>query len=196
MKIIGFGHRKRVGKDTASNFLMTHIKLGAKRVRVVKGNFASKLKEVSCQLYGWAGLKEESFYNSPEGEKLREVKLEGLNLTPREIWIAVGNKMRDVHQGTWIDYVLHTTVADILIVPDVRYPNEVEAIKSLGGKIYKIVNDNVERTDDIADCALEGFDGWDGIILNNSNLHTLDEYIRFAIAEPIIKEWNESKRSS
>lgn len=172
---IGFGHRSRVGKDTASKFLNTELRLAG--VKTVHVSFAWKLKEICYDLYGWAGLKQPIHYENFPAD--RQIKLPILGLTPVEIWVAVGNKLREVYPKTWIDLALRGNKnAEFVIVSDVRYQNEVEAIKELGGRVYKIVRPDAAVLDTVADNALENFTGWDALIENNGTQESLYEKIK------------------
>jgi len=170
MIIIGFGHRKRVGKDTACKFLMSHLRMNTKGLAIVKGNLAYPLKQICYMAYGWAGLNGPEYYDTDEGAKYREVILPKLGKTPRQIWIEVGNKLRDVYEDTWIDLTINQSNADVLILGDVRYPNEVNTIRRYGGEVHKIERDAAEVSHDVADTALRDYEGWDSVLKNNGDL--------------------------
>jgi outer membrane protein assembly factor BamE (lipoprotein component of BamABCDE complex) len=62
--------------------------------------------------------------------------LRALGMTPVEVWVAMGTPAirENVYDRTWIDYVLQTDHdCDLLIVPDVRFPNEATEFKLIGG---------------------------------------------------------------
>lgn len=187
MLYVGFGHRKRVGKTTSSNFLSTSLRCDCPGKQIDVISFADKLKDVSFQLYGWAGLNRGIYYeNHPE---YREVKLPEIGLSPREIWIGVGNKLREIYPDTWLNYALRGVTADVIIIPDVRYPNEAEAILKSGGRVYKIIRDDAPVGTDVADCALENFQDWTAIIYNNGTLEDLNNDME-ALAAEICTEVN------
>src|SRR5678816_3278002 len=88
MKIVAFGHRQRVGKDTATRILITQLKSANSRINVVRVGFADKLKELAEEAYGWAGLQGIDFYeNHPE---FKDRPLPAIGKSPREIWLALG----------------------------------------------------------------------------------------------------------
>jgi hypothetical protein len=163
MKIIGLGHYSRTGKDSLANALVASLHELDPKLRVVKLPFAWKLKDVACQLYGWAGLKDMAYYDTKEHEHERDVVIPAIGKTPVQIWVALGTPAirEQVHDRTWIDYVLHAVDTDVLIIPDVRFPNEVEAIKDHGGKLVKVVRPGYGPRKTKADRALLGWDGWD-----------------------------------
>lgn len=179
MKIFGFGHRSRVGKDTAALFLTSYIRqhVRGRGKNVVKTSFAAKLKSITHDIYGWAGLEAAEFYELPENEHLRNVKLQPINKTPVEIWIEFGTTVgRAIYYDTWIQFPLQQK-RDYLIISDVRFPNEAEVIKKSGGMIFKIENPSVPLRDSVADNALQDFKGWDGTIINDRDLKSFNSSI-------------------
>lgn len=181
MKIIGLGHYSRTGKDTFANALVQNLRDRHPNVRVAKIPFAWKLKMVCYELYSWDGLMPPEFYDTPEGEPLREVPLPTIGLTPVQIWVAMGTPaVRDnVWQTTWIDYLLKTDHSlDVLVIPDVRFPNEVQAIKDRGGHIIKVVRPGYGPRKTVADRQLVGFYDWDNLIGADGNISTLREWGR------------------
>lgn len=189
MIIIGFGHRKRVGKDTACQFLVSYLRMNTKGLAIVKGNLAYDLKLECYNIYGWAGLQPPEYYDTPEGALEREIILPKLGKSPRQIWIEVGNKLRDVYEDTWIDLLINKTNADILILGDIRYPNEVNAVRRNNGHLYKIERDSAPVSHDVADIALRDYNGWDQVIGNHGPIHELHTKIVY-IGNSIINKLN------
>lgn len=177
IKIFGFGHRSRVGKDTAAGFLAGHLRQTTKNKLVVKTAFALKLKAMCADLYGWAGLQDAEFYEKQENEHLRNVKLEPIGKTPVEIWIEFGTTVgRAIYGDTWVKYPLNRK-HDYLIITDVRFQNEVNEIWKAGGKVFKVENPSVPLRDSVADNALQDFTGWDQVIVNDGDLKALNEKV-------------------
>lgn len=146
---------------------MTHLRSNSKVRKVVKAGFADKLKDVCFQMYSWAGLMPAAFYEEPGNAHLKEVVLPKLGKTPRQVWIAVGNGVRDwVFELTWVEFLLLSPKCDFLIVSDMRFPVEAERIKSLGGTVVKVVRPDVPHTSDAADDPLMSYTGWDHTIVN------------------------------
>ena len=165
--IIGLGAYRRVGKDTFGNFLIEACRERDPSFAIGKRSFAYKLKQVCHDLYGWAGLREPEFYETREGEQYREVVLPGIGKSPRQLWIDMGTKAirEHVYEPTWLDYLLKGRHdLDVLVIPDVRFPNEAEAIRIAGGVLVKIVRPGFGPGPDVADRALLGYDGWDYVI--------------------------------
>lgn len=175
MRIIGLGHYSRTGKDSFANFFINRTP-GS-----VKKSFAWKLKQTTHELYAWAGLREPEFYETLEGAPLRTVVLPDLGLTPIDIWVKFGTPAvrEQVYDKTWIDYVLKSNHnCDILVIPDVRFMNEVEAVREMGGTLIKVVRPGYGPRDTVADRALVGFHGWDYVIGSVGTMESLDEWAR------------------
>jgi hypothetical protein len=127
--IVALGHYSRTGKDTFVRECIAEIKRIDPTIPCHRFSFASKLKDISHQLFGGFGLEDEEFYNTPEGEKYRDIKLPIIDLTPVEIWIGVGNKLREVYPEVWRDYVLLNRKPGVTFIADTRFPNEFWAIR-------------------------------------------------------------------
>lgn len=167
--IIAFGHRSRVGKDSAAKIAERIIRLEYQGITVQRVGFADKLKSICFQLFGQYGMKDGQHYEDhPED---RHVKL-SCGKTPIEILIEVGESMKKTCPTIWVDHVLNNCRTQVLLISDLRFPIEVEAVKKLGGKIVKVER-NVPKLDTVADNALEGFKDWDYIIHNDESLDYL-----------------------
>lgn len=189
MKIIGLGHYSRTGKDTLANLLLQSPRLAGRRCRSVP--FAWKLKQICYDLYQWDGLQPPEFYETPAGEALREVPLPTLGMTPVEIWVAMGTPAvrQNVYERTWIDYLIKGTHdLDVLIIPDVRFPNEFQAIRDSGGVLVKLLRPGVGPRDTVADLALRDCAAWDYVINNGGTLQNLadrgEDLLRLALKGP------------
>jgi hypothetical protein len=96
--------------------------------------------------------------------------------TPRQYWIEFGTLVaREVDPNTWLRYFMHQYKdATIVLVQDLRFPNEADAILQTGGRVYRIDRD-VPKTDredivNIADDPLSDYTQWSGIITNNGSM--------------------------
>lgn len=184
MQIIAFGYKKGSGKDTAGKFLSTYLKINANHLKIKQISFAAKLKDVCYQLYKWADLKPAIYYESRRDEK--EIMLPKIGLAPRDIWIQVGNKMREVHRNTWIDFVLQDVSADILIITDLRFQNEATSVLEYGGTLVKIYRDSLPQGTDPAEVDLDTWENWDYTIANNGSFQDLNYYVE-TIAKDLIR---------
>lgn len=190
--IIGLGHRSGVGKDTSAKFLDTHFRCKRPGVKIQKISFADKLKDITFQLFEWTGIKRPIHYEN--NRKDRELIIPALGMTIVDLWVLVGEKLREVYPNVWLHYITEREHnRDIIIVPDLRHQNEANAIKAKGGKVFKVVNPRVpERTGRSIDDFLSNYDRWDGIILNDSSLEDLNSTLSL-ISDQLIEEYTIGK---
>lgn len=185
--ILALGHRKKMGKDTLARFMTTELRTKSRKLNVENRSFAFKLKSVAHSLYQWAGLNGPEYYDLYDEAKDRVLPL--LGKTPRDIWIEVGQKMREIDNDIWINSVLRNAEPNVIIVRDLRFPHEIEKIKELRGKCIKVIRKDFPLTDDKADCALDDFNGWDDIVeasnlpeLNSCAIKLVEKYCRNLMA--------------
>jgi len=174
MLIIGIGYKKGRGKDSSCNLLKDWLSETKPDLKVRKIGFADKLKDIAYQLYSWAGLQPGEFYESDTGYKLKEVVLPLMCMSPRDIWIGVGNRLRDVYQDTWIAYALYGVKnADVVLIKDLGYPNEGDAIVRAGGFCYNVTRPDQPFGTDGREVSLDGWPNFADTLENNGTLHDL-----------------------
>lgn len=174
--ILGFGHQSRVGKDEATREIVRAINDGEIRtpgLTPIRASFAAALKRVAHDLYKHHGLMPGDEYEAGRPhEHERDIKIEGLGMTPVEVWIQVGNKLREVYPHTWLELVLREAAPDkLLVISDVRFQNEADAIRTMGGWCCKVIRAGapVKGSDRMIDDAYE----WDHVIDNDGTLEDL-----------------------
>lgn len=145
--IVGLSGRKRCGKDSLASFLVSEH--GFARVA-----FADPLKDVLLHLDpdvvgvnrqkaslqglhdiydGWEGLKEQTNW-APEIRRLQQ---------------NLGVAVRDhVASDTWLNAALERVrvlrESDVpVVITDMRFPNEVEGIRQMGGLIVRVERDSI-----------------------------------------------------
>ena len=182
--IYAFGHRSRVGKDTCVNFLETHLRMA--NIEVLRVSFAFELKIATHRLFKHFGVEHPIHYeNHPEDRTLVIPKLE-CNVV--ELWIKYGNAIRNIYESIWVDLALKQDdgTAQVILISDCRFPNEVQSIHYLGGKVYKVMRLDAPFLDSPSDAALDDFTGWDGYIMNNKTLSDLN-FLMEGLANEIIQ---------
>lgn len=173
--VIGLGHYSRVGKDTLANEL---VKIGVMRgYNIAKISFARPLKQFCQELYGHLGLQSLEYYE--DHPVARSFPIPRLNLTPVQIWVTVGNLMREIYPDTWTDMWKRAAGAhEIVVVTDVRYQNEIDMIKSFDKSLLiKVVRPGVYPLNTIADQALVGNEWWYGdVFVNDTGIDNVTRY--------------------
>lgn len=97
-------------------------------------------------------------------------------MTGRELMEHFGAEFRRMNPMAWVNGVVsqikNTKQKTIFIIPDVRAPNEVQALKELGGHTVRLTRDPLKR-DSIIETALDvknyDYSNFDYII-DNSNI--------------------------
>lgn len=176
MKIIAFGYEARAGKNTCGELLANTL-TGSTQVIAI----ASSLKSVCHDIYGWAGLMDEKYYENFPLEK--EEILPKIGLSPREIWIKFGTLVaREVYPATWIKRLIHTYSAkvDYLIVTDLRFKDEFEILKQHGAINVRVMRPTITSTElqRIAENPHMAAMPWDYYITNNGTLFDLAQEIK------------------
>lgn len=128
-------------------------------------HFADPLKEMAVNLFG---LNPENVYgsNDQKNEKT-DIRWEDMpdntsnkegKMTYREFLEHFGTKIiRKIKNNAWSEYTLKKIIleqSEIAIVPDVRFPNEVKAIKDNGGIVIRLTR-NIFNSDSESECALD-----------------------------------------
>lgn len=164
--IIGIGHQKQVGKDTAALALQN---LGIAQ----KISFADALYEICWILL--PDFKEKRYYDE-DGERKKE--LLSNEMTVREFLIHISQNLKSILKD---DNIWTKIVAEKarnyrnVVIPDVRYPEEIKWIHEEGGIVVKLVRPSQPESSDHADDALLNFDGWDHVIYNDGTIKDLEE---------------------
>lgn len=184
MKVIGLGHYSRTGKDSFANYYMAELASLNKGLVAKKLAFAWKLKQIAHELYAWDGMREPEFYETAAGATYRDIPLPTIGKSPVQIWIDLGTPaVRNcVYNRTWIDYVLKGDhKCDVMTVTDVRFENEVESVRGMGGILIKVVRPGYGPRKSPADRALLGWTGWDFIIGASGAMEELRDWaLKFA----------------
>lgn len=175
--VIGFAYKKRVGKNTAAKFAHHHLAMEYPTLSVKQISFADKLKQVAHTLYAWAGLQDGQYYeNTPE---LKEHPLPHIPFSPRDIYIQMGCKVREIYGETWLRAAFtDVNNYDVVLVTDVRFRNEADYIlDNLGGCVYNIIRDEVPKCADRSEIDLDGYERFTGCLYNNGTLKEFNQVI-------------------
>lgn len=182
MTLVAFSGYARSGKDEASKALAP---LGFQRIA-----FADKLREFLValnpvivgeeegattllrvsdviEMYGWDGYKETTY-----GTEVRQLL--------QRLGTECGRDL--LYENVWVDAALANVYpASNYVVTDCRFPNEAAAVKSRGGKIYRITRTGVGPANNHpSETSLDDFT-FDGYIANDGDLETFHNKVRSVV---------------
>lgn len=174
MRLIGINGFKTAGKDTAYDIIkeIRRVKQAQMRSesgwRTQRAGFADKLKIMAAKALGMTEISDYSCIKlmneckeNWQIEVYRKQSARAITkFTGREYLQWFGGEARTVFgENFWIDQVLPNTTSyeegqvalhcqypdtDMLVITDVRYPNEAQRVKDLGGEIWEVVRPGLE----------------------------------------------------
>jgi hypothetical protein len=132
-------------------------------------SFADGLKNLCIQFFGLSFAQ--TYGTDVEKNTLSKIKWEdtptwqnsSLNtnrglMTSRELLQYFGTDiMRQMYTNIWVDHAINTIEreqSELAILADVRFPNEVEAVKKAGGKVIRLTRE-CKNDEHSSECALD-----------------------------------------
>ena len=120
--VIGFAGKARSGKDTAGAYLV-------EQYHFLRYSFAQPLKDGAKAMFNL----------TDEQEKNKDKVIEPWGKSPREIYQLLGTDIaRTIDRRVWIknaEMFVKKSLGRSIVITDVRFKNEAEWIKSLGGVV-------------------------------------------------------------
>lgn len=159
MEIIGVSGKARSGKDYFTRNVLVDV------YQMVPLALANHFKVEAVALDGMP--VDEVLGNEGKSPETRHYLQkrgleEGRNVHGEDVWLR--------HLEAWM-YALYQKGIRSFAVTDVRFPNEVEWVQSLGGHVIRIDNRGeaeTEQADEHAsETALDGYEGFDAVIDNS-----------------------------
>ena len=183
--IIGISGKAGSGKDTAAKMLevlyanpdISYEDFTNKRyknfadIQIV--HFADTLKETAQVLFRISEWET----NTQEGKK---TTIDWIGKTVRELLQGIGQGLRDtIDPNLWVKILFANTEGwSNYIIADVRYPNEVYAIKKRNGVLIRIDRKGAGAGNHSSETALDDYKEWNFHIINNSSIEDLFEAMR------------------
>jgi hypothetical protein len=203
MKIIGIHGPSRSGKDTICQILLEEFPL----IKFQRQGFADALKISAALALGLRGPNDHDAELLAKMDKIKEsgeIKTPFGTISGRQFLQNYGTEAHRTmfDEDFWVDAVIPDPSfprlmvsgvirdADVLLIPDVRYQNEIQRVIDAGGYLWKVnkkVNGNI--TGHASETELEA--RWDRVIDNNGTLDDLRSDVKNAfnkIANQIIND--------
>lgn len=135
-RVVGFTGRKGAGKDTLAAAIKSELDRDG--FDVVSLQFAGPIKAFCREVFGWSEAH-------TDGE-LKETVDPRWGITPRRAMQTLGTEWgRGLHPNLWVES-MRTRVSiltddlgwDVAVITDVRFDNEAEMIRELGGVVVEV----------------------------------------------------------
>lgn len=183
--IIGISGKAGSGKDTAAKMLevlyanpdISYEDFANRRYKnfadILIVHFADALKEAAQVLFRLGEWE----INTQEGKK---TTINWIGKTVRELLQGIGQGLRDaIDFDLWVKILFANTKGwSNYIIADVRYPNEIKAIKERNGILLRIDRKGAGAGNHSSETALDNYKEWDVHIENNSSIEDLFEAMR------------------
>ena len=173
--IIGITGKAGSGKDTLASYLESQ--------GFIKLSFGSAVKDIVSIVTGWPrdfveGINEE--------RQLRETLIHPeYNKTCREMMQFIGTDLfrKQLNDNIWVNIIKNKIESDKInnkfVITDVRFDNEAQMIKSIGGNIIQINRQNIHQLNHISENGITI--DVDYIIENNGTISDLYNKINLYI---------------
>lgn len=180
-KIVAFAGRKQSGKTTCSEAVLKV----SPPLHANIYNFADPLKQDICMnIFGMS--YQQCYGDDVDKNTSTGLIWEGKDLSAREVMQFVGTDIfRKMKNDVWASATINKIKAGkshIAIIADCRFPNEVQAVKDIGGIVIKLTR-NPYNSDHSSETALDpsnydhtNFD----LVLHNDNM-TIEEQTSLVI---------------
>lgn len=178
-KILAFSGRKQSGKTTGSHYIESLINNKGLSISYRIYNFADPLKEDICM--NILGLTYEQCYGSDDDKNtMTNLVWENEQLTARRAMEVIGTDIfRKLRSQVWVEATMRKIEKDnidLAIIPDCRFPNEVDNILSAGGYVIRLELDPFNSNSNSETALDRNAYDWSkfSLVINNSVL-TLEE---------------------
>ncbi len=164
--MIGLLGKSRVGKDTVAECLMQLMGEGnASLIRL-----SQPLKDATCLLYGFTPQQVEG--------PSKEIIVPELQMTPRQCIQKICTFLMKEHgEGFFSRRVFHQfdmnlVATNIVIIPDIRFANDISEIQKRGGLVIKITRNHEGVPQHVWEDGIDNMCG-DVTIENNTSMEDL-----------------------
>jgi len=169
--LIGIIGLKGSGKDTLGDLLVQHHDF-------VKVAYADPIKLAVCEMLGVELSDYDEFKRSPFKSTQGDICVHG-----RDFVVGVGMMMRNNNENQFIEYVNKCIDCNKnTVITDVRFQNEVDHIRALGGTIIEVQREGCSAAHHITE-ALPGTGASDVVLDNTGTIEELNNKLTEVLNE-------------
>ncbi|TGE07602.1 hypothetical protein [Hymenobacter fodinae] len=180
IKLIGFSGRRGSGKDTIARLIQQLQPERRWHIRSV----GEPIKAVCAALAGEGTAP----YFSQQGKK--EV-LPAFGRTRGEMLQQVGLALRHWEPDIWVQaFFSQLPPEQFTLIPDVRFPNEADLIRSRGGLMFRVEGDPLHQRGDgtrddehLSETALDQYSHFTAIMHNKGSFKDLEQQVQQLLAQ-------------
>lgn len=168
--IIGLSGYAQTGKDTVADYLV-------KEHGFVRVAFADKLRNVLYDLNPMVGQEPLQAKIDVEGwDKAKQ------NPEVRRLLQALGVAARvNIHPDIWVRAALDSIKNDRVVITDVRFLNEAQAVKDYNGEIWRVTRPGVGAVNaHVSETQMDNYP-FDRVIENNADIYYLHNQVLIAV---------------
>jgi len=180
--VLGISGAKGSGKTTLANRILLHLPVHQGRIVSYAGPLKRLLYEMFGVPYAWLNATDEEKSKQTVKYRWRDMPIyqDGINadteLTVRQFMQIIGTDIfRRIDPEIWIRAAMREVAmatCAMVLIDDVRFPNEVEAIQNAGGKVIRLLRSFDNTVKHESERALDGYTGFD-LSIDNRN-HDVD----------------------
>lgn len=181
IRLIGLSGRKRSGKDSIGHYLESEH-------GYTIDYFAKPLKEAVRNIFYWS--KAHTDGPTDEGEPdLKEAIDPFWGLSPRFVMQRFGTEVgRQIDVEVWVKSLQLRVQRGLdsghvqYAITDVRFPNEAELIRRLGGQVWRVERPSLPVSTDMhsSETSLDNY-GFDVVLVNDGSLEDLYRKVENAL---------------
>jgi hypothetical protein len=146
-------------------------------------SFAEPLKRMAVTFLEGFGYREDEALKLVWVDKHKYIP--EIGCTARWLLQTIGTEFgrQAIAEDIWIRcWEARVRRYDTVVTDDVRFTNEAEAVKAIGGQMWKIIRPSAQRnTDHPSEGALDDWDGFDVVIQNDGSLEQFRRKIDAAL---------------
>lgn len=189
--LLGLAGQARSGKDTVASIVETILKEEVPELHIHRDAFANRLKRSAANALGYKFDTIEEYRDwsdhIKENCEVTVVDVQGNGkhtenkISGRQFLQFYGTEAHREIFGSefWVEALLENPPeCDVLVITDVRFPNEAEAIRELGGEVWEIRRPETSAEPTHASEQPLSDDLIDFRILNDRGLDELGELVR------------------